>query len=191
MPGRKVPLFSKVAQDWLKHKKANVRASSWDMYRGHLDHHFGDVDSIKVNRITPAREEAFIGDKQQDGMNLTTLRKLIVTFNQVMKYAVRHKYIDHNPVTDAERPKDQGEARENDIVVLLPEQVTALFDAVTNSKYETLFMLAVLGGLREGEILGSKWADIDWDKWFPCGRSALALGPGGPVGARSGGETAA
>ncbi len=42
-------------------------------------------------------------------MNITTLRKIIVTFNQIMNYAVRHRYIDHNPVRDAERPRGQGE----------------------------------------------------------------------------------
>jgi len=163
LPDRKVPLFEKVAQDWLKYKKANVRASSWDMYRGHLQHHFEGINSIKVNRIAPAKVEEFIADKQAGGMNITTLRKLIVTFNQVMKYAVRHKYIDHNPVTDAERPKGQGRAEERDMVVLLPNQIVALLNAVTNPKYKTMFMLAVMGGLREGEILGAKWTDVDWE----------------------------
>ena len=45
--------------------------------------------------------------------NQTTIRKLIVTFNQVMNYAVRHKYIDHNPVRDAERLKGRGEKKKN------------------------------------------------------------------------------
>ena len=103
LPDRKIPLFSKVAEDWLEYKKPNIRASTVKIYKGHFKHHFQDVDNIKVNRITMAKVEKFIADKQTNKMNLTTLRKLIVTFNQVMNYSVRHKYIGYNPVRDAEK----------------------------------------------------------------------------------------
>jgi len=162
LPDKKVPLFSKVAQDWLRHKKANVRASTWNMYRGHLEHHFGSVDSIKVNRITPAKVEEFISEKQEDGMNLSTLRKLIVTFNQAMKYAVRHKYIDHNPVTDAERPKGQGVVEDEPMQILTPLEITAFLGAETDPEYRMLFRLAVMSGARQGELFGLKWPDVDW-----------------------------
>ena len=33
------------------------------------------------------------------------LRKILVTLGQIMRYAVRHRYISHNPFTDAERPR--------------------------------------------------------------------------------------
>jgi site-specific recombinase XerC len=69
------------------------------------------INDIRVNRIATSKVEKFIVAKQTTGMNITTLRKIIVTFNQIMQYAVRHKYIDHNPVRDAQRPKDQGSGK--------------------------------------------------------------------------------
>jgi len=33
---------------------------------------------------------------------------------------------------------------------------------VTDSKYRTLFMPAIFSGARQGELLGLKWSDIDW-----------------------------
>jgi integrase len=96
-------------------------------------------------------------------MNITTLRKLIVTFNQVMKYAVRHKFTDYNPVRDAERPRGQGAVVSDKIKVMPPESIGPFLEAVSNKKYRTLFTLAVLGGLRQGELLGLKWSDIDWE----------------------------
>jgi site-specific recombinase XerD len=100
-----------VAEDWLEYKKPNVRPSTWEGYKGHLKHHFSDIDSLKVNRITTAMVEKFISEKQNKGMTISTLRRVIVTFNQVMKYAVRHRYVSHNPVIDAERPKGQGKEK--------------------------------------------------------------------------------
>lgn len=59
----------------------------------------------KINRITTAAVEKFIRKKQEAGTHIGTLRKTIVTLNQIMKYAVRHNYMAHNPLRDAERPK--------------------------------------------------------------------------------------
>jgi integrase len=162
LPDKKIPIFSKVAEDWLEYKRPNVRQSTLKMYKGHLKHHFQDVDNIKVNRITMAKVERFIADKQTNDMNLTTLRKLIVTFNQVMNYAVRHKYISHNPVRDAERPKGQGGEEKEQITILTPSEINAFLEAEKDQKYLTLFMLAIFSGARQGELLGLKWTDIDW-----------------------------
>ncbi len=117
MPSQNVPIFSGVAAGWLEFKRQNVRASTWEMYRGHIENHLNELNGLKINRITTANVERFITDRQKDGMNITTLRKIIVTFNQIMNYAVRHRYIDHNPVRDAERPRGQGE-EENTITTV-------------------------------------------------------------------------
>ncbi len=162
LPNKKVPDFSKVAADWLEQKKANVRLSTWNMYRGHLSFHFQEIDGIKINRISTATVEKFITTHLNSGMNIVTLRKIIVTFNQVMNYAVRHKYIDYNPVRDAERPKGQGEEDNESIRLLEPEQISAVLNAETNPKYRALFMLAIMSGARQGELFGLKWTDIDW-----------------------------
>ena len=162
LPDKKIPIFSKVAKDWFEYKKLNVRASTLKMHRGHLKHHFQNIDNIKVNRITTAKVEKFIADKQTGGMNLTTLRKIIVTFNQVMNYAVRHKYIAYNPVRDAERPKGQGEEKKEQIRILTPSEINAFFEVEEDQKYKTLFMLAVFSGARQGELFGLKWTDVDW-----------------------------
>ncbi|MBC2713530.1 MAG: site-specific integrase [Desulfosarcina sp.] len=162
LPEKRIPLFKDVATDWLEQKKLNVRASTWEMYRGHVEKHFEDVNDIRVNRLATSKVEKFIVAKQTAGMNITTLRKIIVTFNQIMQYTVRNKYLDHNPVRDAQRPKDRGKIKESHIKVLDPEQINSFFGAVENPKYKTLFMLAILSGARQGELLGLKWTDTDW-----------------------------
>jgi len=95
-------------------------------------------------------------------MKLGTLRKILVTLNQIMTYAVRHKYIAYNPVRDAERPRGQGTVESKKITVLNVGGIQALLKQVTDKKYHTLFMLAITTGARQGELLGLKWSDIDW-----------------------------
>jgi hypothetical protein len=76
IPERRIPVFKDVAKDWIEYKQDNVRASSLKMYKGHLKFHFTAIDPIRINRITTSRVEKFISEKQQNGMNLTTLRKV-------------------------------------------------------------------------------------------------------------------
>lgn len=163
LPDRKVPIFEKIAQDWLEYKKPNLRASTWRMYKGHVARHYEDIKDIKINRITTAKVEKFITDRLDNDANITTLRKLIVTFNQIMNYAVRHKYIDYNPVRDAERPKGQGKVEDKAIRVLTPGEINALFESTKDLKFRTMFKLAIMSGARQGELFGLQWTDIDWD----------------------------
>ncbi len=161
-PDKKIPLFSKVAKDWLVCKKPNVRHSSWKMYEMLLRRHLSEFNDLKINRVTVTKVESFISNKQADKMNLSTLRRIITTFNQVMKYAVRHRYIGYNPVRDAERPRDQGGEEKPHIRILAPEEINVFLDAESDLKYKTLLRLAIFSGARQGEILGLKWIDVDW-----------------------------
>ncbi len=164
MPIKNIPVFSEVAQGWLEYKKPNVRASTLDGYSTHLEHHFNEINDLKINRITTPTVERFIAYHLKEGMSIPNLKKVLVTFNQVMKYAVRHRYIDHNPVRDAERPRGRGEDEGGDmaIQILAPSEINRLIDAEKDLKYKTLFRMAIMSGARQGELLGLKWTDVDW-----------------------------
>ena len=108
LPAKKTPLFSQVAQEWLEYKRPNLRETSWETVESHVRNHFNDLEGVKINRISTANMEKFITTRQNQGMNINTLRKLLVTLNQIFSYSVRHKYIDYNPLHDAERPRDRG-----------------------------------------------------------------------------------
>lgn len=108
-----IPTFSEVAKAWLEYKRPNLRESTWSVYEGHTKNHFEDFNHLAINRIDTAKVEKFITDKQNKGMNILTLRKVLVSLGQIFAYAVRHRYIDHNPLRDAERPKGKGKQKEN------------------------------------------------------------------------------
>lgn len=163
LPEERIPLFSEVAKDWLEFKKLNIRKSTWFCLEGHTRNHFEKLNNLRVNLIATAVIEKWIIRRQQSNMNISTLRKVLVTLGQIMAYAVRHKYLDHNPVRDAERPRGQGIIKEKKIKILTPDEIKAFLYAVTNQKYRALFRLAIMSGARQGELLGLKWSDIDWE----------------------------
>jgi integrase len=165
MPLGKTPSFKEVAEAWLEYKESYLRITTFDVYKIHVKCHFTELLELKINRIMTPTIEKWITKRQSEGMNLSTLRKLIVSLNQIMAYAVRHKLIDSNPVRDAERPrKSIDDKTGGKITVLTPEQIRALLEAIQDQKYKTLFLTAIMTGARQGEILGLKWSDIDFSK---------------------------
>ena len=161
IPSKEMPLFSKIAQRWLAHKKNKLRKSTWDVYEGHTRNHFDELLDYPIDRITIATIETWIAKRERAKMPINTIRKILVSLNQIMQYAVRHRYITVNPVRDAERPVDTGHKKA--IRILSPEQIRGFLGCVTNRKYRLLFKLAVLSGMRQGELLGLQWNDIDFD----------------------------
>jgi len=162
IPAKQIPLFKDVAKEWLKYKKMNLRASTYSVYEGHVNNHFDDFNDLKVSNINTAKVEQYISDRQKMNMNISTLRKILVTLNQIMGYSVRHRYIDYNPVREAERPRGQGNEKTAKIRVLTPSEINAFLEKVEGQKYQTLFKLAIMSGARQGELIGLKWSDIDW-----------------------------
>jgi integrase len=162
-----VPLFSKVTTDWLEVKKSNLRESTYSIYEGHTKNHFPEFASRKIRGISVADVERYISKRQQEGMPIATLRKILVTLNQIFNYAVRHKYLVMNPLSVAERPRDdqnavQTKSAAGKMPILTPDQIKSFLSAVENQKYRVLFQLAVFSGCRQGELLALKWKDIDW-----------------------------
>jgi len=93
---KRTPTFKEIASEWHRHKKPNLRATTWEMYEIHIRLHFIDIEHVRINTITTATVEKWIAKRQAEGMSLGMLRKLLVTFNQIMAYSVRHRLIDYN-----------------------------------------------------------------------------------------------
>ena len=57
----------------------------------------------------------------------------------------------------------------------------ALFKAARGERLEALYVLAVHAGLRQGELLGLKWGDVDLEAGTLQVRRTLTTAKGGPV----------
>jgi integrase len=90
---------------------------------------------------------------------------------------VRDGLIPRN-ATEAVKPP---QIRQEEIRPLTPEQVKTLFEAAKGDRLEALYVLAVTTGLRQGELLGLKWDDVDMEAGTLQVRRTLTTAKGGPV----------
>ena len=80
--------------------------------------------------------------------------------------------------TEAVKPP---QVRREEIHPLTPVQVKTLFEAAKGDRLESLYVLAVTTGLRQGELLGLKWDDVDMEAGTLQVRRTLTTAKGGPV----------
>jgi integrase len=73
----------------------------------------------------------------------------------------------------------RGLPRREDMQPLTAEQAPVLFDAAKGNRLESLYVLAVMTGLRQGELLGRKWDDIDLEAGTLQVRRTLTTAEGG------------
>jgi integrase len=164
IPTQNIPTFDEVALEWLELKKLKIRASTWAVYEGHTRNHFNEFKQLKINRITIKMVDQFIIDRQTKGMNISTLRKILVSLRQIFSLAMKRAYCHKNPMDYADMPESQGEETggSDKIQILNQTKISNFLNAVTQQKYHVLFSLAIFSGARQGELLGLKWSDIQW-----------------------------
>ena len=91
--------------------------------------------------------------------------------------AKRRGWITVNPVDDAERVSVK---RSGEFNVLTPVQVAAVARAADSDQDGALFTVAAFTGLRLGELLALRWADVDFAKRLVHVRASYTLGQAGP-----------
>lgn len=163
VPDSDRPTFETVSGLWLNSKKLKVRQSTWATYEGHLKNHFEAIKPLRVDRITVSTVEKFIADKMAAGVSVPLLKKILITFGGIMGYAEKHSYAFRNPVRQAEKPSTKGIVAESQVRVLSATQINKVLKAIKDPKYRMLTRLAAASGLRQGELAGLKWQDIDFD----------------------------
>lgn len=85
------------------------------------------------------------------------------TLSAVLNFAVRSKWLAHNPCAGVLLPPKSDH---DDIRFLDPDEVRLLVNAAVAGEYEAidraLYLTAAMTGLRQGELIALRWRDVDW-----------------------------
>lgn len=126
-----------------------------NIYRNHIAPYF---KSKRIQDITPQDLKAYITYlSKRAGLKNNTIRKHTDLLNQVFKEAFQEGIIPANPLARMDPvKKDRVEKK-----FFKPEELLEVLESVRGTQLEVPVYLAAYLGLRRGEVLGLKWADVD------------------------------
>ena len=125
------------------------------LLRKHLLPHFGDV---RLCDITRAEIQRYLIEKLKDGYAWETTDHLRSLLSKIIGTAVDWNYVPDNPVHGARMPERTVKRPHR---FFSSEEVRRLI-AASDEPVRTIVMLAVMTGLRIGEILALRWGRINF-----------------------------
>ena len=94
------------------------------------------------------------------GLSLRTVRYVHTILSVALSEAVNKDLLVRNPAKAATPPSAKS-ARPSEMEWWRPEELVTFLDLTANHELGLLFRLAAVTGMRRGELLGLRWADID------------------------------
>ena len=111
----------------------------------------------KLRDLSRAEVRALYSAKAKE-LSPRSIDYIHVTLQKALSQAMRDDLINRNVAT-GERPRSSRNREE--IKALSSEQAKALLSAARDTRNEALYVVAVHTSLRQGELLGLKWTDVD------------------------------
>jgi integrase len=153
--------LAEVGEEWLA-AQHHLRPRTRQLYRTALDRHiFPRLGSRRISDINEDRIAHLVLQLEQQGLSGWTVRGVLTPLGRILNYAARRGLIPDNPISRleaAERPK----VIRREMRILRPEEIDALLTVATPA-YRAILATAIFTGLRQGELLGLTWADINFE----------------------------
>lgn len=144
---------------WLEANASTVRPGTQQRYEDIARLHLNPIiGRIRLAKLTPLDVQRLYQDRLTKGkLSATTVNTIHVVLHKALKQAMRWGLLTRN-VTEAVDPPRESTPQ----YVTWTQPQVALFLGVSDSHEQAvLWRLAVLTGMRRGEILGLRWDDLD------------------------------
>ena len=151
-------------------RKPLTYASYKNIVENHINKRIGGQS---LDRISAAKLQAFYSDMERAGTSPRMRQYVHAVLHRAFRQAVKWGILAANVCDRVERPTvPEGEMR-----VFTPEQAKAFMQAAESDRLHALYVLAITTGLRQGELYGLKWEDIDLEGgYLSVRRNLVALG---------------
>lgn len=121
------------------------------------------IGGVQLSQLSNINVQQLLNKlKQQPGRNghplsAKTVLNVHGVLHKALEQAVASGVIRANPADGVKLPKKEKPK----ITPLMDDAVADFIQAIQGDKYELVFLLALLSGLRQSEILGLRWDDIN------------------------------
>jgi integrase len=146
---------------WLTNvAKKETAPTTWERYeqlvRLHAAPNLGQVILFDLSELDI---EQFYADMEAAGSSTWNRKMAGTLLGNALNYAVRKKLIPYNPAGDIKKPRPEH----YEIKPFTDDEARRFLLAARPHRLNGLFALALGTGMRQGEILGLPWCNLDLD----------------------------
>lgn len=140
--------------------KRNRRPATYALYETNIRLYLKPgLGSRKLARLSVADVQRFLGHRLEKGDSVRKVQIMRTVLSAALTRAVREELVPRNVARLAEVP----EWRPKPVRPWTADEARHFMSASQSDPLHAAFVLLILFGLRRGEVLGLRWADIDFD----------------------------
>lgn len=144
---------------WLEDTaRPQLRATTFANYSGMIRNHvLPHLGGVSLTKLAPVHVQALLATLEREEASAHVREATYGALRRALEDAVRWGMIPRNPCAPVRRPRPpRAELR-----VLDTAQVRKLLEHARGDRLEALYVMAVMTGMRQGELLGLRWGDLD------------------------------
>ena len=154
-----------------------VKATTYETYERLMRLHLvPTLGRLKLKNLTPTHVRGLYREKLDSGLSPSSVQRIHALLHMALKQAVNDGLIPRN-VTDPVKPPRQSR---KEMKTLTPEQAHVFLQAAKDDRLGALYIVAIHTGLRQGELFGLSWDDIDLEAGTLSVHRTLSGAKGGP-----------
>lgn len=143
---------------WLDNVRDTVKERSWIRHEVDVRVHIKpELGGVKLAKLSALKVQSLYRVKLDSGLSPRSVQLIHATLHKALKQAVRWRVTPRNVAEDVDPPRPV----KREIQPLSAEKTREFLAAVKGDPLEALYVLAVTTGMRQGELLGLKWEDVD------------------------------
>jgi integrase len=127
-----------------------------DVVRLHLTPELG---RIELGKLTPQTVTSLLRKKERDGLSPRSVAMIREVLRGALNVAIKMQMIERNAAALAQAPRQVKTER----CMLTPNEAKRLLSVVDGDRLAALYRIALTLGMRQAEILGLRWQDVDID----------------------------
>lgn len=142
---------------WYEGMKPQVKQSTYRRYGDYVHHLIPNVGRCGLAKLTPQHLQVFYSKMLAQGLSPTTVHAIHSMLHRALEDALQMALINRN-VTEMLKPPRRGNREMMTLSVL---EMQRFLEVVRDDRFYALYVLALSTGMREGELLGLRWQDVD------------------------------
>ncbi len=146
-------------KEWITLKKTVLRPRSGFQYERLIDLYIRPgLGKTKLKDLNLRVINRFYASMIDKGIGTWNIRYTHRVLHAALEQAVKNGILGRNPTQGATVPK----MKYKEMNILNEQQVGLFLVAASNSRYNTLYHLAITTGMRFSELRGLCWSDVNW-----------------------------